>query len=59
MPSTAWPGEPSQALELTRLTRQAQDAKRFIALGAIEHTRLTRQAQDAKRFMALGAIEGN
>ena len=44
----------SKAIELTRLTRVAQDAKCFMA---IELTRLTQVAQDAKHFMALGTIE--
>ena len=37
----------SKAIELTCLTRVAQDAKCFMAFGAIELTRLTRVAQDA------------
>ena len=44
MPSAAWPGVQSKAIELTRLTWLAQPGecpKRFMALGAIELTRLT------------------
>ena len=52
----------SKAIEPTHLTWVAQNAKRFMALGAIkaiELSRLTLAAQDAKCLMALGAIEGN
>ena len=51
------------AIELTGLTRIAQDAKHFMALGAllkaIKFTRLTLEAQEAKHCMAWVAIEGN
>ena len=56
MPSTSWLWVQSKAIELTRLTRVAQDAKCFMA---IELTRLTWVVQDVRHFMALGAIEGN
>ena len=56
MPSAAYQ---STAIELTRSTRVAQDAKHFMALRAIELTRLTRVAQDAKRCTVWRSIEGN
>ena len=59
MPSNAWPGVQLKAIELTRLTRAAQDTKHFMAFGAIELTRLTRVVQNAKRCMAWEALEGN
>ena len=59
MPSAAWPEDQSKTIELTCLTRVAQDARRFVALGAIELARLTRVVQEARCFMALGAILGN
>jgi hypothetical protein len=42
----------SKAIELTRLTRVAKDAKHCMAWDAIELTCLTRVAQDAKHWMA-------
>ena len=47
MPSTAWPGVQSKAIELTRLSWVAQDAWH-----AIELTRLPRVVQDAKQCMS-------
>ena len=39
MPSAAWPGDNSKAIELTRSTWVVQDAKHFMALRAIEGNR--------------------
>ena len=39
MPSAAWPGDNSKAIELTHSTRVVQDAKHFMALRAIEGNR--------------------
>ena len=41
MPSDAWLGEHSKAIEVTCLTQVAQDAKRCMAWGAIELIRFT------------------
>ena len=60
MRCTASSGVQSKAIELTRLTQVAKDAKLCMAWGVTKENELTRStlvAQDAEHYMAWGEIE--